>query len=163
MCLAETQPSSAAAYAWTEQFALRLSYQFLNHVEATAQFGSPPGSPPSPLPVVVSGHYQDDIHVVGLAPEFRLAVASAFTLALAPQLNWVGSRGTVGYSSPSALILFAPPRERNADGFTFGGSIRLLWSLGGRASLTLAYQYLDLEPSFGRETHVFSGALRWNF
>ena len=158
-----TAPYVAATYGLNERIAIRLSYHYLNDVRTTAQFAGPPGIPPSPLPVFVSGHYVDDVHVLSVAPEYHWAIAPALSFSVAPQLNWVTSRGVVSYSTNSALILLVAPRERNDEGFTWGGAVRMQWSLGARAALAAGYQFVDLEPSFDREAHVFSAGLSWKF
>jgi hypothetical protein len=156
-------PFIAATHAFNESFALRFSYQYLHDLTASAEFGSPPGDPPSPLAVVVWGRYQDDVHVVSAAPEFRWSLRPRLNLSLAPQLNWVASRGTVAHSSTNALILLRAPYRRNDDGFTLGGSLRLAWSFRAHSALSLGYQYLDLEPSFDRKAHVYSAGWSWQF
>lgn len=156
-------PYVAATYGFTPRFGLRMSYQFVNNARATAQFGSPPGSQPPVLPIVVWGHYHDDIHVVSAAPEFTWPLAPQLTIGIAPQLNWVASRGRVSYSTDYPLILLVAPRDRNEDGLTLGGSVRVRWALGPRASAVAGYQYIDIEPSFDRTAHVFSGGLQWKF
>lgn len=158
-------PFVAASYAFTDAFAVRFSYQFVDNLRATAQFGSPPGTPDGlpVIPIVVWGHYRDDVHIVALAPEFRASLRPNLTLGLAPQLNWVASRGRISYATDYPLILLVAPYDRNDEGFTFGGAARLLWSLSGRTAVSLGYQYLDLEPSFDREAHVLSAGLLWKF
>lgn len=153
-------PFVAATYGFTPRFGLRMSYQFVNNARATAQLGSPPGSP---LTVIVWGHYRDDIHVLSVAPEFSWLVAPKLTLAVAPQLNGVVSRGQVRYSTDYLAIMLVPPHRRNDEGLTPGATARLAWALGARTTVSLGYQFLDLEPSFDRQAHVFSGGLQWRF
>jgi hypothetical protein len=153
-------PFVAANAELNDWLGLRFSYTFVNNARTTAMLGSPPGSP---LTVVVWGHYDDDIHVVSAAPEFKWRFTPALSLGVAPQVNWVASRGTISYSTDNPTVLLVGPRDRHDDGFTLGGSARLLWSLSARATLTLGYQYLDLDPSFDREAHVISGGLQWKF
>ena len=149
--------------ALSDRFGLRASYQFVNNVRATAQFGYPPGDPSSPLPIIVWGHYDDDVHVLSLAPEFTWPVAPRLNVALSPQLNWVRSRGLVRYSTDNALILLQAPRERNEDGFTWGGAARLEWAFSAKSGLFASYQFVDLEPSFERQAHVISAGVTWKF
>jgi hypothetical protein len=156
-------PFIAVTHDFTDRFGFRLSYHHVNNLRATAQFGSPPGSPPSPLAVVVWGHYHDDVHLLSAAPEFKWSFSPKLTFAIAPQLSWVASRGVVSYSTTNALIQLIGPRKRHQDGFTLGGSARFLWSLGHRSAVSVGYQYVDLNPSFDREAHVFSGGVRWRF
>jgi hypothetical protein len=139
---------------------VKLSYRYLNNVRTTVQFGSPPGSM---LPVVVWGHYDDDVHMLTAAPEFKWRVASQLTFAIAPEVNWVASRGVVSYSTNNATVLLVGPRRRNDDGFTLGASARWLWTTGSRWAMMLGYEYVDLDPSFDREAHVFSGGVQWRF
>jgi hypothetical protein len=156
-------PFIAATYRFNERLGLRVSYEFVDDVRSTAEFGSPPGDPPPPLPVVYWGHYRDDVHIVSAAPEFSWPLWPRWTFSLAPRLNWVASRGDVRYATNSALILLRAPRRRNDRGVTLGGSARFGWSLGPRSSVSLGYSYLDLEPSFDREGHVFSAVVSWRF
>lgn len=156
-------PFVAGSLAFNERVALRLSYAFLDNARATAVFPGPPGVPPSPLAVVVWGRYRDDVHVVSLAPEFTWTLRPRLAFAVAPQVNWVASRGVVSYSTNSALLLLVAPQPRNDDGLTLGAAAKLRWTLGARASLSLGYEYVDLAPSFGRRAQVLSGGWRWNF
>jgi hypothetical protein len=149
--------------ALTDRFGLRASYQFVNNVRATAQFGYPPGNPSSPLPIIVWGHYDDDLHIFSLAPEITWLVAPRLNVALSPQLNWVKSRGLVRYSTDNALILLQAPRERSDDGFTWGGAARFDWAFSAKSGLFATYQLIDLEPSFERQAHVISAGMSWKF
>lgn len=157
-------PFIAAGYSFTERFGLRLSYHYVHDITATAAFPRQPGDPEEvELPVVVYGQYKDDVHLVGLAPEFRWSLAPAWQLTISPVLNWVESRGEVRYSSSVPTFAAIPDRRVHDDGFTFGGSIGLEWTIAERAALSLSYQYTDLDPSFDREAHIFSGGVRWKF
>ena len=147
----------------TPWLGLRLSYHFLNDLHTIANNAVPTGLPLSTLPVTVENHYQDDVHLVSVAPEFTWSVAPQWTVAIAPQVNWVSSRGTISYSTNSPLLSLVAPRARNDDGFTLGGGGWVRWSPGARTTLSLGYHYLDLEPSFGREAHSFSGGVSWKF
>lgn len=153
-------PFVAGAYEFSERFSLRLSYHYLSDVSTVAELGSPPGSP---LAVVVWGHYDDDVHLVSAAPEFKWSLAPRLSLGVAPQLNWVASRGVVSFSTHNPAVLLVGPQRRHDDGLTLGGAARLLWSIGKNSVVSLGYQYVDLDPSFGREAHVFSGGLLWRF
>lgn len=159
----EIAPFIALTYGLTDRIGLRFSYQYLNNVRTTAMFSSPPPGGPVTIPIVVWGHYVDDVHLLTLAPEFKWPVSPKMTLSVAPQLHWVASRGVVSYSTTNALIQLVAPRGRHADGFTAGGAARLGWTLGPRAAVSVAYQYCDLDPSFDREAHVFSGGFQWRF
>lgn len=157
----KTAPFIAATYAFNDRFGLRLAYHYLDDVHTSAEFGHIPGEV---VPqVVVWGHFRDDVHVLSLAPEFNGSLAPRLKFAIAPQVNWVASRGVVSYSTNDPLVLLIGPRDRDDDGFTFGGSARVIWSLGERAAVSLGYQYIDLDPSFDRTAHVLSGGLLWGF
>lgn len=156
-------PFVAGTFAFNERVALRFSYSYLDNARTTVVFPGPPGSPPSLLPIVIWGHYRDDVHIVSLAPEFSWALRPGLAFAVAPHVNWVASRGVVSFSTNGATILLVGPRARNDDGFTLAGAARLRWDLGARAALTLGYEYTDLAPSFGRRAHVASAGLRWKF
>lgn len=149
--------------ALTDRFGLRASYQFVNNVRATAQFSYRLGDPPSPVPTIVWGHYEDDVHVFSLAPEFTWPLAPRLNFALSPQFNWVKSRGLVRYSTDNALILLQAPRERNEDGTTWGGAARFDWAFGAKSGLFASYQFVDLEPSFERQARVVSAGMTWKF
>jgi hypothetical protein len=153
-------PFVAASLGVNERIALRLGYAYLQNLHAVTQLGSPPGTP---LPVVVWGNYEDDIHVLTFSPEFSWTFAPGWTVALAPQLNWVASRGRVSYATDSALILLVGPRQREEEDFTLGGAVRLRRELNRSWSLTAGYGHVDLDPSFGRVANVFSGGLQWRF
>lgn len=156
-------PYLAGSIPFSERFGLRFSYHYLNDVHTTAEFGSPPGLPPSPLPIVVWGHFRDDVHLLSLMPGFKWRFNGALTVEIAPQLNWVASEGTISYSTNSALILLQAQRDRDDEDFTWGGSARLRWAFGPRSTLSVAYQYIDLTPSFQRRAHVVSTGLEWSF
>ncbi len=157
-----TAPYLALTYSFNESFGLRLGYHALIHGRATVdRITSPAGTS---LPAIeVRGHYHDDTHVIGLAPEFSLKIAPRLTCTLAPQVNWVSSRGVISYSTTNPLILLLGPRRRTASGFTLGGGGRFEWSLNARAALSFGYTFLDLDPSFGRTAHAFSGGASWKF
>jgi hypothetical protein len=153
----------AATYAFTERIGARVAYHQVNNTRIAAQYGSPPGSPPSPLTVVVWGHYRDDIHLITAGPEFKWRPYPRLLLAAGPQVNWIASRGTASYGSETALILFAGPRARNDEGFTWGGAARVAWAVGARTAITAGYQFVDLEPSFHRRAQVMSAGVSWRF
>lgn len=159
----EAAPFIAGGVSFTERFGLRLSYHYVDQINASAQFPSPPAGGPITTPVVVWGYYQDEVHLVGLAPEFRWAAGPKLRFTIAPVLNWVASRGEVWYAAANAAVLPGPSRRPSDEDFTFGGSLGLEWSLTEHAAISLSYQYADLQPSFDREAHLISGALRWNF
>ena len=156
-------PFVAVRYACNDRFALRLSWQFLNDARTTATSGAPPGTPPSVPPFVVWSHYEDDVHLLSAAPEFAWNLSPQATFSLAPQLNWVASRGVASYSTLHPLILLPAPRARRDDGFTLGGAAQLRWSIGARTAISVGYQFMDLEPSFGRQANVISAGLQWRF
>jgi hypothetical protein len=153
-------PFVAGTIGFTEHLGLRLSYTYLRGVETTTEFGLPIGAL---LAINVQGHYRDDINLASAAPEFTWNLGAKLALAVAPQVNWVRSRGVVSFSTNNPAVLLVAPRSRNDDGFTFGGSARLVYSFGARAAVAVGYQYVDLEPSFGRTANVFSGGVQWKF
>lgn len=166
--LAQEQPGKwapflAAHIPLTDRFGLRFACDYLDDARTTATYGSPPGHPPSPLAVVVTGHYRDDVQIFSVAPEWRWQPSPDFGLALAPQLNWVVSRGIVGYSSTDALILLIAPQPRREQAFTAGAGARVDWAIGARGALSLGYRYVDLAPSFERKAHALSAGVTWKF
>lgn len=173
-------PFVAVSHDFTERFGLRWSYQHVDDAQTTTEFrwqvvpvdpqiNVVPPSTAIPGPVLlfapprVFGHYRDDIHILGLAPEFTWEFGRRLSVVLAPELNWVASRGTVSYSSDSAFVLLVAPRGRREDGFMLGGGAKARWALNERTALSLGYRYLDLEPSFDREAHVISAGVEWRF
>lgn len=163
-------PFVAAGYSFTDGFGLKLSYHYVADISSAAKYNSFPTDGDVQLPVVTMAYYEDDLHVVGLSPEFKFKVGNAVTLAFAPVLNWVANQGRAIYSH--GVINVAPDpsnpqvvvrRSRDDDGFTVGGSIALLFSLSERSALSFSYQYANLEPSYDREGHILTGAWRWTF
>ncbi len=160
----EVAPFVAAGYRFTETFALRLSYHHVNEIASTVQYGYPPATGGDVnIPMVVWGEHRDRVHVVGLAPELRWTLGDRLSATVSPALNWVASSGGVRYWTNSPAITIIPWRPHDDDALTFGGSLGLAYSLSERTGLSIAYQYADLDPSWGREAHIFSGALRLNF
>lgn len=155
-------PFIAVATDLTENIGLRLSYQFVNDVSSTARFSSPSGAP-SLLPTSIWSVQEDDIHLLGLAPEFKWKLAPSLSLALAPELHWVASRGVVSYGTNNPAVSLVAPRTRNDNGFTLGGAARARWSISRQASVSLGYEYVDLDPSFGRRAHVIAAGFGWRF
>jgi hypothetical protein len=153
-------PYVALTYGVNARLGLRLSYHHIDDARTTSVLGSPPGAL---LPIVVWEHLRDDIHVASLAPEFTWPLGPTTLFAVAPQLNWVGSKGVVSYSTDNPLVLLIGPTSRRDDGFTVGGSIRFRQALGTRAALSLGYQFVDLDPSFDRRAHVLTGGVSWRF
>ncbi|HYP17494.1 MAG TPA: outer membrane beta-barrel protein [Opitutus sp.] len=154
-------PFIAAGYSFTERLGLRLSYHFLDDIRASAEFPHSPGHGDVHLPVVVWGHYRDDVHLVGLAPELRWARGDKLTFTFSPGLNWVASRGHVSYGTVETVPMTG--RKQSDEGFTLGGSVGLVWALAERSAVSLNYQYTDLDPSFGREAHLLTGGVRFSF
>ncbi len=156
-------PYVALNAGFTPHVGLRFAYHYLREDEAVVAFGSPPGNPPSPLTMVVFGHYRDRVHLASLSPEFSWRAGQSVSFAIAPLLNWVASKGVVSYSTTSPLLTLVAPRERNATGFTLGAAARIAWALSPRWALTASYQYVDLDPSFGRRADALLGGMRWTF
>ena len=159
----EAAPFIAGGVSFSEHFGLRLSYHYVDEIDAVAEFPSPPWGGPVTTPVVTWGYYEDEVHLVGLAPELRWAAGPKLRFTLAPTLNWVTSRGEVWYAAPNATILPGPARRYGKEDFTFGGSVGLVWTLTDQAAVSVGYQYANLKPSFDRTAHIVSGAFRWNF
>ena len=155
-----TVPFVAVTGGFTDHFGLRLSYHYLRNVDTVTRYNVPPGSL---LQILVWGHYEDDVHLFSAAPEFKWSLAPRVMFAIAPEVNWVASKGMISYSTNGAALTLVAPQTRNDHGFTLGGSTRLVWSLGRHAAVALGYQYVDLDPSFGRVGHVFSGSVQWEF
>ena len=156
-------PFVAATFGFSKRFGLRASYHYITDVKSVVKYGSMPGSGPITTPVIVYGHYEDDIHLFSFSPEFKWSPSPTLTLAAGPQLNWVASRGRVAYSSTDPTVLLMAPHRKNDDGFTLGGPARAIWSVSAKTALSLGYQYLDLDPSFNRRSHVLSASFQLSF
>lgn len=156
-------PFVAGSYAFTERVGVRLSYHYVHNLSATAEYGYPPGPGDVHPQVVTWGHYDDDIHLVTLAPQLKWAFNDRVSATVAPGLNWVASRGTVGYSTLNPAVTLPARRGRNESGLTLGAAAGLAWAVGEQGTFSLSYQWVDLDPSWNREAHVFSGGLGWQF
>src|SRR5688572_29836687 len=66
----ELAPYIAGTYVVSDRFGVRLTYHHLRDVHTQADFGAPPGLPPS-QPAGVFGHFEDDVHLLSVAPEFE--------------------------------------------------------------------------------------------
>ncbi len=153
-------PYIAGSFPLNDFLALRLSYHYFDNLHATATYSSAPGSM---LPVVVYGQYNDDVHLASLASDFKFRVLPQLTLSVAPQLNWVASRGRVAFSTTDPTVLLVGPHNANRSEFTGGASARGVWAFTPHTSVVLSYEYLDLHPSFGRKAHLVSGGVLWVF
>ena len=156
-------PFVGVQYDLGQGFGVRFSYQWVNEVWTTAEYGPTANFSPSPFPSLVWGYYHDDIDVISVSPEFALALTPRLSVGIAPQINWVRSRGWIHYSSMSPVLLLVAPQAWRDDGFTVGGSTRLQWIFASRAAASVSYQFTDLKPSFGRKAHVLTGSLQWRF
>ncbi len=160
---ARTAPFVSAGYSSGNLLGLRVTYHAIGDIESVAQFGSPPGQgQPVTTPVVVWGHYEDEVHLVTVAPEFTLR-AGRVKIHFAPEVNWVSSRGLATYSSSDPTVSLVQPQRRSEDGFTLGGALGVEYPVTERAAVSLTYHYTDLDPSFGRQAHVLSGGFKWAF
>lgn len=159
----KTAPFIAASMDLSDLFTLRLSYRYVSDLHTVATYGSPPSAPPPNTPVVVWGHYEDDLHLISFAPEFKWTLSPGWTWAIGPQVNWVASRGRISYSTTDPTVQLVAARGRNDDGFTLGGTTRVSYDLGERSALSLEYQFVDLEPSFNRESHILTASFQWKF
>jgi|GEM_PF-2490359 len=160
---ARTAPFITAGYRVDSGLGVRLSYHAIGDIEAVAKFGSPP-DPKEPVntPVVVWGYYEDEVHLVTLAPEFSWP-RGKLTFSVAPEVNWVSSRGHAAYTMEDPTIAAIPPRRHSENGFTLGGAVGVSYAIGERTSVSLTYHYTDLDPSFDRQAHVISAGLKWAF
>lgn len=153
-------PLLAVGAEFNSWFAARLSFQRLNNVTGSVvQEFAPEGSTRQYLATRSS----EDVSVVTLSPEFRWKLAERLDAFVRADLAWVDSRGDVHVDTNLPHILVIPHTRRDDNEFTAGGSLGLDWHLSDTWSLAGSYQYVDLKPSFGRDAHVLSSALRYRF
>ncbi len=160
-------PFVAVGYSFTDWLGVRLSYQYIANLTARTEWRSrfAPGYETlvGVLAPIFTTTYEEDIHVLSLAPEFRWPVTSAVAVTFSPELNWVASRGEVQESYVTYYTPTVTRRVRNEKEYTLGVSAGAVWSLTKRCDLVFRYKYADLKPSFGREAHILSGAIRLGF
>jgi hypothetical protein len=161
-----TAPLVAAGCSFGDFYGLRLSYQFIDDLSGTVEYGAPSGTVPRTA-VYTRGYFRDEVHLLGIAPELKLPVNRIIKLTFSPTLNWVASRGEINHVYVDVVSIAPlepfPTRKQRKEAFTFGGSMGLTWSVAKHAALSVAYHYADLDPSFERTAHIVSGGLRWNF
>jgi hypothetical protein len=157
-------PYVAGGVSFSERFRLRFSYHYLSDLDSRT-VEVPEVSPAVFPPIQYYRNTSDDVHIVGVAPEFTWPLRQRLSLNVSPMLNWVVSRGVISRGSNSPLVssLPSPPLNHRDDAITLGASAGLVWALGERADAAFSYQYTDLDPSFGRTAHLLSAGLRWRF
>jgi hypothetical protein len=153
-------PFIAGSMTLTNRIGLRLSYHYIDDIRTTADLILPPDWPAT---ISVRGDYRDNVHLVTLAPEYGWSPRPRLLLAISPQLHWVNSRGHVSYSTNSPEVVLPDPERRNRHGFTLGISGRIGLTLSERSAAFAGYGFSDLDPSFGRQAHVFSGGFSYAF
>jgi hypothetical protein len=153
-------PFIAGSMTLTERIGLRLSYHYIDDIRSTAELRLPEDWPAT---VSVHGAYRDNVHLVTFAPEYGWSPRPGLLLAISPQLHWVNSRGHVSYSTNWPDLVLPDPERRNRHGFTLGISGRIGVTLSERSAAFVGYGFSDLEPSFGRQAHVFSGGFSFAF
>jgi len=154
-------PFLAVGYSVSERLGLRLSYQYLGDLSARVDYRVVIGG--DALLGTYTTKFNDDVHIVSLAPEFTWPLAANFSLTLAPQLNWVSSDSELLSSTQSTQLSVIPRLTRQESEFTFGASAACVWHWTETSSVVLRYQYADLKPSWQREAHLVTGAVRWRF
>ncbi len=154
-------PSVAAGYTFSERVGLRLSYHYLGQLSAGERISVLVGGDASLGDVLV--RFNDTVHLITLAPQFEWPITGRISIELAPELNWVASRGEVLTTASNPSITVLPRRTRNEEGFSFGASIRAKWVFTEKWDLTLGYKYADLQPSWGRQAHLITAGLRLHF
>lgn len=152
-------PYLAGGFSLTDWLGLRLSYHYVDGIESEVN-RTFPGDPSA---YVINHRYSEDIHLLGLAPEFKWQASSALTLFVSPELNWVVVREDARAWTNAPAVTIIPRTTRTEKDFTFGASAGGTWALSESWAVTLAYKYVDLNPSWDRRAHVISGGLRWSF
>ena len=154
-------PFLALGYSLSERWSLRLSYRYLGDLSARVDYR-----------VIVGGDtfvgtyttkFNDDVHIVSLAPEFTWPVASHLSLTISPELNWVVNDSELLSTTQSSSVIITPRLTRHESKFTFGASAACVWDWTETSSVVLRYQYADLKSSREREAHLVTGAVRWRF
>lgn len=170
----QVAPFVAIGHSFSESVSLRLSYQYIGNLNATTQsvfqIALPPGTNvPNPLIPNFTNQYHDSVHVLGLAPEFKWRLSPKLGLTFSPELNWAADRGTILsteiHDQPISPFTAVAPKQAShtAENFSLGASAGVLWSLSERCSLAFSYRYTELQPSWNRQAHILSAALRWHF
>jgi len=158
-------PFLAVGYSFSDWLEMRLSYQYIGHLTAQTESVTSliPNAvyPPGVYANTYATHYNDDVHLLSLAPEIEWPVADKLKLMFSPQLNWVLDRSEVQESA--AFYPFGSSTAQTRQKFSLGASVGAMWSCSKRCDLTASYQYADLNPSRGRQANIFSGAVRWRF
>jgi hypothetical protein len=149
-------PFVAADYSISQRLGLRLSYHYIDSVTYAIEHPVEP----QPSAWFISTRYTDDLHLLTLAPELKWALGNKTTISVAPQLNWIHVKQVFGTFTNAPHVSVLPPVKRTKEAFTFGASAGVTWQLGRRWGLALRYSYLDLDPSWGRRSHVISGGVR---
>jgi hypothetical protein len=159
-------PFLAVGYSFSDWLGMRLSYQYIGHLTAQTESETSliPNAiyPPGALANTFATHYNDDVHLLSLAPEIKWPVTDKLKLMFSPQLNWVLDRSEVQESAafyPARFSSTAQTRQK----LSLGALVGAMWSCSKRCDLTASYQYADLNPSRGRQANIFSGAVRWRF
>ena len=154
-------PFISAGYTFSERVGVRLAYHFVGNLSASVKSTLLVGGD-----VVlgdVSLRFNDEVHVLSLAPEFKWPVTGGLRLTVSPELNWVASRGEVLATTLNPVINVLPRGIRNKQALTLGASVGAIWALSDQCDLAVGYKYSDLKPSWGRAAHMVSGSLRWRF
>lgn len=151
----------AAGYTFSERFGVRLSYQNLGR--ATTTFTSDVVIANDVIAAAVHSRYSDQVEIVALAPEFRWAPRRNLTLVFTPEANWVRSDAEIAVVTNHPAISVAPRSTRTRDEITLGGGVAGEWSVTAHLALVTRYQYVNLEPSWGRHAQIVTGTLQWRF
>ncbi len=149
----------------SSKIALRVAYQAIPELEATANYLYPPFRPGEVVTLIARPQrvqYRDKIHIVTFGPQFLFQVRPSLLFIVSPEASWVHSRGTVQFSYPDNLSgggIFS----RKDQKVTLGGSASLNYAFNSHWSTELGYRLVDVDPSLDRKLHLFSGGLLFKF
>lgn len=152
-------PYLAAGYDFSERFALRASYTYLDGADATVTYRGNEGS----TQYFLTNRYEGRGHLLSLAPEFKWRVTPAVVFSVAPELNWLYLRESIATDTNMPHILVMADRVRSEEDLSLGGTASLQWAWSPAWTLAVRYRFVDLDPSWNRKAHVLSGGVIWRF
>jgi hypothetical protein len=152
-------PFIAVGRAFGDRWALRLSYHYLDGLSSAVDRTYTAGQES----YLIWTRHSDDIHLLTLAPEFRLRLASGVRVSVSPAVNWVSARLHMQSHTNAPHIQIVPRALWTETGFTLGAGAAVTWSISDHWSTSLRYSYVDLDPARERRAHALSAGLQRNF